>query len=239
MAVKGVIDDMETDRVSEIVTPARLRSEQAVPWVLGLYGLAAATFVVASHMAGWDPSARSALFLFPFAAVLGGLATFLAGMWAYRTRDGLATAMLGTWGSFWMAYGVLHLLVATGTLTLPTGRFPAMGFWFIALAAITWIGALAASAQATALVTVFGFLAAASTLVAIADLVGTTTPAVIAGWLFIVAAIAGWYTASALLLQDAFGQEVLPLGSTRPARRLWPRGLGLTHAPQAPGHRAA
>jgi uncharacterized protein len=224
---------MEYETTPETMKPsARLRSDSGVPWILGLYGLAGATFVVASHMAQWYGGVRSDLFIFPFAAVLGGIATFLAGMWAYRTRDGLATAMLGTWGSFWTAYGLLNLLVATGRLTLPTVTFPAMGFWFIALAAITWMGAVAAAAESTALSTVFGFLAAASTLVAIADLVGIAMLAIIAGWLFIVAAIAAWYTASAILFVDAFGREVLPLGSIGPARRTWPRSLGAARPPQ-------
>ncbi len=39
-----------------------------------------------------------------------------AGMWAYRARDAVATAMHGTWGSFWMAYGLLQLLLVTGVL---------------------------------------------------------------------------------------------------------------------------
>ena len=105
---------MEYETTPETMKPARLRSDSGVPWILGLYGLAGATFVVASHMAQWYGGVRSDLLIFPFAAVLGGIATFLAGMWAYRTRDGLATAMLGTWGSFWTAYGLLNLLVATG-----------------------------------------------------------------------------------------------------------------------------
>ena len=44
-------------------------------------------------------------------------------MWAYRARDGLATAMHGTWGAFWLGYGFLNLLVTTGALTLPTAAF--------------------------------------------------------------------------------------------------------------------
>lgn len=230
---------MDTATTPETVKPARLTSEHAVPWILGLYGLAGATFVVAAHMAGWYGSSRSDLFLFPFAAMLGGIATFLAGMWAYRARDGLATAMLGTWGSFWMAYGLMNLLVAAGKLTPPTGAFPAMGFWFIALAAITWIGALAATADSTALLTVFGFLAAGSTLAAIAELVGATILTIIAGWLFIIGAIVAWYTASGVLLLDAFGRQLLPLGSTEPARRMWARGLGMARTQTHPGQRAA
>src|SRR5881398_3444949 len=116
----------------------------AAPSVLGLFGFAGATFIVAANMAGWYGSAATPGYLFPFAAMFGGLAQFLAGMWAFRARDALATAIHGMWGSFWIAYGVLELLGATGTLTLPTGTFPELGYWFLVLAVITGFGAIAA-----------------------------------------------------------------------------------------------
>src|SRR5919202_1390393 len=97
----------------------------AAPSTLGLYGFAGSTFIVAANLAHWYGTPETPLFLFEFAAFFGGLAQFLAGMWAYRARDGLATAMHGMWGAFWMAYGLLFLLVATKTLTVPaTGPFP-------------------------------------------------------------------------------------------------------------------
>src|SRR5919199_5513887 len=65
----------------------------AAPSVLGLFGFAGATFMVAANMAGWYGTAKSGMFLFPFAAMFGGLAQFLAGMWAFRARDALATAI--------------------------------------------------------------------------------------------------------------------------------------------------
>src|SRR5437764_10964931 len=93
----------------------------AAPSILGLFGFAAATFMVAAHLAGWYGNSQTPTYLFPFAAAFGGLAQFVAGVWAYRARDGLATAMHGMWGAFWMAFGILFLLVATGDLTVPTG----------------------------------------------------------------------------------------------------------------------
>src|SRR4051812_13459840 len=96
----------------------------AAPSVLGLFGFAGATFIVAANLAGWYGTQQSGQYLFPFAAAFGGLAQFAAGMWAFRARDALASAMHGMWGAFWIAYGLLHLLAATGTLTLPTGAFP-------------------------------------------------------------------------------------------------------------------
>ncbi|HBY98887.1 MAG: acetate uptake transporter [Ardenticatenaceae bacterium] len=190
----------------------------AAPSILGLFGFAGATFIVATHMAGWYGDATTPLYLFPFAAFFGGLAQFLAGMWAYKARDGLATAMHGMWGAFWMAYGVLFLLFATGTLTQPTGAFPALGFWFIVLAAITWVGMWAAFAENLALVVVLGFLALGATLAAIAELGGNAPLTVLAGWSFIISAVCAWYTASALMLESTFERPVLPLGKFEHAK---------------------
>src|SRR3954449_2635449 len=118
----------------------------AAPSILGLFGFAGATFIVAANVAGWYGNhTTTPLVLAPFAMVFGGLAQLLAGMWAYRARDGIATAMHGMWGSFWLAYGILNLLAATGAITIPTGSFPELGYWFLALAAITAAGALAAT----------------------------------------------------------------------------------------------
>jgi len=184
----------------------------AAPSILGLYGFAGATFIVATYLAGWYSAQGAPLYLFPFAAFFGGLAQFLAGMWSYKARDGLATAMHGMWGSFWMAYGLLFFLAATGTVTLPTGPFVELGFWFIVLAAITWIGTWAALAVAGSLTSVLGFLAAGSTVMAIAQLTGSGILTVIAGWLFIISAVLAWYTASALMLNATYRRQVLPIG---------------------------
>lgn len=208
-----------------MVEHVRPRLDIASPWVLGLYALATATFIVGARIAGWYGGSQSSLYLFPFAAIFGGIAQFLAAMWAFRTRDTLATAMLGTWSSFWMAYGVLNLLYVTGKLAAPTGAFPELGFWFIALAAITWVGTANAYQDRTALGVTLGLLAAASTLAAIADLGGLTSIARIGGWLFLIAGIAAWYTASELLFEMTRSESATTPVVTTPD----------TAADQAPG----
>jgi len=196
-----------------LVPPARVMLQPvAPPSTLGLYGFAGATLIVAAHQAGLYGGSSSALFLFPFAAFFGGLAQFMAGMWGFRARDGLATAMHGMWGAFWMGYGVLQLLFATGTLTEPSGRFPELGWWFIALAAITWVGTIAAFAENGVLTGVLGFLAAGSTVTAIAMLTANAGLEEIGGWLFIISAVIAWYLASAMMLAGAYKREVLPIG---------------------------
>ena len=190
----------------------------AAPSILGLYAFAGSTLIVAAELAGWYGDSQTALFLFPFAAAFGGVAQFAAGMWSYKARDAIATAMHGMWGSFWIGYGMLHLLFATGTLAAPQGPFPALGFWFIALAWITIMGAIAATAENAALTAVLGTLALGSVFAAIAELLGSDAWTVVAGWTFIVSAVCAWYTASALMFEGVAGRPVLPVGQTKKAK---------------------
>lgn len=221
-------DSVHTSGTTSIEAQPRVFLQPiAAPSILGLFGFAGATFMVAAHMAHWFGTAQTDLLLVPFAAIFGGLAQFLAGMWAYKARDGLATAIHGMWGSFWMAYGVLILLMSLGRAPAPAGvTFPELGYWFIILAAISWVCTIAAAAENKALVTVVTFMAAASTIAAIGLLTGTEGLMILTGYLFIIAAIAAWYAGSALLLNDAYGHEVWKLGRSAHARQMPPVTVG-------------
>jgi uncharacterized protein len=184
----------------------------AAPSVLGLFGFAGATFIVASNLAGWYGNASKPGYLFPFAAFFGGLAQFTAGMWAYRARDAVATAMHGMWGSFWLGYGLLQLLLVTGDLKAGGTLDHALGFWFIALCAITFSGTLGALSEGNLGVTaVLGTLAAGSGLAAVALLTADTPTRHAAGWVFVIAAILAWYVGTGMMLKGAAGKIVLPL----------------------------
>lgn len=191
-------------------------SPVAAPSILGLYGFAAATFMVSANLAGWFGTNSSQLIVFPLALFVGGLAQFMAAMWAYRARDGLATGIHGVWGSFWLAYGLYMLLVATTVLPAPSASPIAQvgfGYWFIVLAAITWAGMFAALAVNLALFTVLLTLGAATTLLAI-GWVASLTPLVTIGALVLVAcSVIAYYTATAMMVQSTFGKSILPVGS--------------------------
>jgi succinate-acetate transporter protein len=187
----------------------------AAPSILGLFAFAGATFVVAANMAGWYGNASTAGYVFPFAAMFGGLAQFTAAMWAYRARDAVATAMHGTWGSFWLAYGLLQLLVATHVLATGSTLDDALGFWFIALCAITFSGMLGAFAEGNVGVAgVLGVLAAGAGIAAVAFLSSSTALEHTAGWVFVIAAAMAWYVGTGMMLKAAAGQIVLPLFKT-------------------------
>jgi uncharacterized protein len=192
----------------------------AAPSILGLFGFAGATFIVAAFLARWYGTATTPEFLFPFAAAFGGVAQFAAALWAYRARDGLATAMHGMWGSFWIAYGVLFLLGAIGVLRIPAGRFTELGFWFLALAAITLSGAVAALAENLSLSAVLWTLTVGAGLLAVGYLTGGATWIRSGGWVLLVSAALAWYTATAMMLESSFGRVILPVGARQ--KRLEP-----------------
>ncbi len=188
----------------------------AAPSILGLFGFAGATFMVAAHMAGWYGTASTPQYLFPFAAVFGGVAQFLAGMWAYKARDGLATAIHGMWGSFWIAYGILQLLATVGTLTIPAaGVFTPLGYWFLVLAVITGFGMIAALGENLGIFAVLAPLAVGSALVAVHYLVGGLGWERAGGWVLVASSFIACYVAGAMMIASAWGRTVLPLGDLR------------------------
>jgi succinate-acetate transporter protein len=190
----------------------------AAPSVLGLYGFAAATFMVALHLTGVYGGAKTNATLWPFAAMFGGVAQFMAGMWAYRVRDAVATAMHGMWGAFWIAFGIFNLLIMWGKLPdTPAGSVsdPQFAMWFWTLAAITAAGAVAALAENLALFGVLLTLSLGSFAMAIGLSAGSTGWVKIAGWLFVVAAILAYYVATAIMLLSGAGKVILPLGKPK------------------------
>lgn len=213
----------------------------AAPSILGLYGFFAATLLVGSDLAGWWGGPSAPVLVFPYAVMLGGVAQFAAGLWAYRARDGLATAMHGIWGAFWLAFGLYQLLVATGALPpVSTPQDVAFGFWFIPLAAITTMGALAALASSLGLFAVLGPLAAGSVFAAVGYIGGIPWTLTVAGWLFVFAAGFAWYAASAMMLEESFGRTILPTGEWKRAANVPGRSVSepVEYESGMPGARA-
>jgi succinate-acetate transporter protein len=206
-ASAGVVESVDGIATRIVLQPI------AAPSILGLAGFAGATFVVASNLAGWWGTPHSPLALAPFAAMFGGLAQFLAGMWAYRARDAIATLAHGTWGSFWLAYLILNILVGAKVVAEPTPWYhnPEVGFWFFALAITTGIAAVAAAAESLGILAVLSTLAAGAGILAGAFIYGSHGWAQVAGWVFVFSAGLAWYMVAAMLLAAVTGRVVLPL----------------------------
>lgn len=203
----------------------------AAPSILGLFGLAAAAMMVGAWQAGWYGGAGTPLILWPFVLTFGGIAQLLAGLWGYRARDGVATAMHGMWGSFFIGWGLLFLLVSIGAA--PVALAPVLGtayqgfaFWFIPLAVITGLGALAALGENLMTSLVWACLAVGAGFTAAGFWVGTTWALDVGGWLFVAASVVALYAAAAMMFANSFGRTILPTGMMRRGANV-PGGRGV------------
>jgi succinate-acetate transporter protein len=196
----------------------------AAPSVLGLAGFSVATFMVATIQAKWWGSATDLRAVAPFCLTFGGIAQFMAGMWAYKARDVVATLAHGAWGAFWIAFFVLELLQANGTLPTPAPGASDLpfGMWFIGLAYVTWTAAFGALSENLGIFAVLSTLAAGASLTAVGLITGgfasgwTTA----GGWLFVFSAGFAWYSVTAMTLMGATGRAILPTGEYKKAANI-------------------
>jgi hypothetical protein len=186
----------------------------AAPSILGLFGFMVATLMVGAWQAGWYGNAQTSLVLWPFALFFGGVAQLAASVFSFRARDGVAVAVHGAWGSFWIAWGVLQLLVATHVLApIVFGETSvAFGFWFIGLALVTGSVAIAGLGQSVGVFAVTGVLAVGSGFTAAGFVAGSLTTLRVGGWLFVISAGIAWLVATAMMLEASFGRTIIPLG---------------------------
>jgi succinate-acetate transporter protein len=189
-------------------------SPMAAPSIIGLFGFMGATLMVGAWQADWYGSASTPGIIWPFAIFFGGLAQLVAGFYALRARDTVAVAAHGTWGSFWLAWGLFQALVAAGVVSaIPLGATnPSFAMWFVVLASITLMAALAAMGQNLGMSALLWALAAGSALTAAGFWAGSLNVQRAGGVLFVISAGIAWLVASAMMFAGSFGRTIIPLG---------------------------
>lgn len=197
-------------------------SPMAAPSIMGLFGFAIATMMVGAWQAGWYGTAASPLVLWPFAMVVGGIPQLVAAAYALRARDGVAVAAHTVWGAFWLGWGTLMILVTVHLMPAialgSTNR--AFGFWWIGLCVVTASAGFAALANNWLLVGVLAALAAGCGCTAAGFWSGGLTITNAGGYLFVASAALAWLLATALMLENAFGRTIIPIGTWSKAGNL-------------------
>lgn len=199
----------------------------AAPSIMGLFGFMIATGMLGTWQAGWWGDPKSPLLIFPFAMIAGGVLQSIAAIASFRARDGVAVAAHTAWGSFWVGWGILELLVALKVMApIPPGATSAaFGMWFVMLTLVTFTTTVGALATSGGLFLVLGTLTAGSALTAAGFIGGNLGLQEAGGWLFAASAATAWYAASAMVLEEAYGRTILPIlkwkkGANVPGRAL-------------------
>lgn len=181
---------------------------------MGLFGFTIGTVMLGAFQAGWYGNSATPLVIWPFAMFAGGIMQSIAAVASLRARDGLAVAVHTAWGSFWVGWGILQLLVTTHLMPpIPLGAANAsFAFWFIALTLITFWGMLGALASNMLLFFTLATLTAASAVTAAGFYAGSVTTLNAGGWLFVISAAAAWLMGGAMVLENSFGRSIIPVG---------------------------
>ncbi len=186
------------------------------PSILGLWGFATGTWMVATVMGGMLTSAALAETA-PVLLVFAGLAQFIAGLWAYRRANALAATAFCCFGAFNVTVAMTLLLQASKVLPMDASGSLLLGFLLESFGFIALALMLAAMRANMALVVVLGTLCVGYVLSGIPHLTGlaATTPGVLGslGAYFLMAsAFFAYYTGAALVVNSTWGRAVLPLG---------------------------
>jgi uncharacterized protein len=172
----------------------------AAPSIMGLFGSIIGTVVLGSWQAGWYGDAKTPLIIWPFALAAGGVMLSIAAVASLRARDGVATAVHTAWGSFWVGWGILQLLVATHVMAAtPLGAAnPSFAFSFIALTLVTMWDALGSIAHGGLLFIVLSVLTAASAVTAAGPYADSLETMQAGRVLFVISAAAAWLAGGAM-----------------------------------------
>jgi succinate-acetate transporter protein len=233
---------LETRAETAAVDEARRRAEAVTrivvrpigsPTGLGLFGLAAATLVVAGLQLGWVGSAEGhnvgvILIAFPFVAQL------LASIWSTLARDGIAATAMGMLALTWLSTGLVLVTADPGQTS------DALGLLLLASATAMALTGLVAATSKLVIGTVFLTASLRFTLGGIHQLSGSEAWENAAGIVGLALFGLAVYAAFAAELEDARGGTVLPLGRRLEGSLALDGSLAeqLKRAPNEPGVRA-
>jgi uncharacterized protein len=207
--VRGPLTRQEVDAMA-----ASAQATIADPIPLGLAGFASARFAISTVYAGWFPFSPADLaIVIPVALIFGGVASFLAGMWAFRRGNTLAATTFATFGAFNASWAILQWMMLVGLVpAVVNGGSPSDvdGVLVLTFSLISLYLGLAAVLFTMTLT--HGFLG-----------VWALTPEtswlrIVGGYCGIVSALLAFFVSAALVINSAHGRELIPI--PRPGRRL-------------------
>ena len=178
----------------------------ANPAALGLGGFALTTFLL-SMVNAKIIAPESIGMVLPMGLFYGGLAQLLAGMWEFKSGNTFGATCFSSFGAFWIGLATMVILEGAGIIaTVPPAG---LAVFLIAWGIFTLYATIASFKISRGLVSIFVPLTITFFLLAVGEFSSGFKLA--GGYLGIITAIAAWYCSAAILLNEVFGREVLPL----------------------------
>lgn len=191
-------------------TNLTITDNSANPAPLGLVGFGLTTILLNFHNAGFFPVNSMIMGMGIF---VGGLAQVIAGILESKKNNTFGTTAFTLYGFFWMS------LVATWIIpelqSVEAASTGAMGIYLLFWGVFTlgmFVGTLKMN---RGLQVIFGSLTILFFLLSIADLSGNNMIKTIAGFEGIICGMSALYVAIAEVLNEIYGRNIMPLGTTK------------------------
>jgi succinate-acetate transporter protein len=223
-AVHGPLAQQDTDVLHE-----RELATVADPLPLGLASFASATFTSSAIYAGWFRFSLGDLdALIGVALIFGGIAQFLAGMWAFRRGNVLAATAFGTFGAFNAAFAVYLRLLMTQVIPLtslsnPADPFVVAGIFVLTVALIALYLGVAALGEQIWFAAILFSVALAYCFEGIAFFVSARWVAMVGGYAGIVSACLAFLLSAAIVINCAFRRALIPTFAAPSVSGMQPR----------------
>ncbi len=203
LPVRAISREEERDAIAEanVISVAN-------PVALGLTAFGLATFLGGVVAAGFLPGSVGALV--PIGFLFGGVAQFLAGMWAFRKNDNLSATLFSSYGAFWATLSILVAAIGVGTLTLGANLAPFMGIFFAAWTVELFYMWIVSLRHSVSMAVTTGLLTLSLALLCIGLFSGSAGILAAGGWVGIVSGLCAMYTAFANLFNSVVGQYRVP-----------------------------
>ena len=181
------------------------RSDAANPAPLGLAGFALTTILLNIHNAGFY---ELSVMIIGMGVFYGGIAQIIAGIMEYRQGNTFGTVAFISYGSFWLSLVFIWVMPHLG---LPAADAVSKGCYLAIWGLFTFILFIGTLGGKTIGKLVFGSLTILFFLLAVANFTGSQVIHTIAGFEGIVCGSLALYEAAALVINEKFGKQVLPL----------------------------
>lgn len=195
----------------------RATATVADPSALGFWAFATGTWMAAT-VAGGFVSAQYALFVVPVMILFGGVAQFIAGLYAFRRANALNATFFTCFGAFYAVAGTMLLLQPAAGGASQAGVHLMLGFLLESFAFISLALAIGALRRNLVLTSLLIFLGIGYCLTGIGQFGFTTgaqgglgAVAEAGGACVFVAAFLAFYLGAAIVMNSGWRRTVLPI----------------------------
>jgi hypothetical protein len=187
-------------------------ARMADPGAWAVTAFATTSFMLGMYNAGLI-NAQGAAIVVPVALFFGGLIQIIVAILEIFRGNLFGAVVFGTYGPFWVIFGVLETLYVT---SIPASAINSALALFLAMfAVLTFYFFIASLRTDLVLAGVFALIFIGLVLLSIGAGTATSEATKAGGWVTLAFAVLAWYHAAGDVIGSTFGRTVLPMGSLR------------------------